>query len=92
MRLILGVEFGVGLLATAVFVAGYLRVRGWWGSPEGRHMMAFTAVLGVMFGLLLLGRIVGGLPPLVWVVVGAVLDALLIHRVWLLIRAKRSSS
>jgi hypothetical protein len=89
MRLLLGIEAGIGLLAAAVFVVGYMRVRGWWGSPEGRHLMAMTAIIGTLFALLLVGRIVGGLPPIVWVIAVGALDGLLVHRVWLLIRAQR---
>jgi hypothetical protein len=92
MRLLLGVEAGAGLLAALSFVVLYARVPGWWRTSAGRHLMAMTAIIGTLFGLLLVGRIVGGLPMVVWVVAVAVLDGLLVHRVWLLVRAQRDLS
>lgn len=90
MRLALGVEAAVGLVLAAAFVVGYARVPGWWRTQAGRHVMTLTALLGLLLGLLLLGRIVGGLPPVVWVLGVGGLDVLLAGRLWLLIRVQRS--
>ncbi len=89
MRLAIAVESAVALLATLAFVVGYARVPGWWRTGAGRHMMSLTGILAVLFGMLLAGRIVGGLPMVAWVVAVAVLDGLLIAQVWLLHRAQR---
>lgn len=48
----------VGLLACGWFVVAYQVTTGgdWRHSAAGRHLMTFTATLGLLFGLIMLGR------------------------------------
>lgn len=43
----------LAFLAGAItFVTRYLAVRGWWRSAAGRHMMVFSATIGIFIGAL----------------------------------------
>lgn len=81
------VELAIGAAAGLAFVLIYWR-RNWRGTTMGRHWMAVAVITtGEFLSLALLGL---GVPVPRWLfAVGfALLDALLIQRVWLLVKAE----
>lgn len=76
-----------------VFVVLYSRVR-WYGSPEGRHLMKFTAALALTFSLTLLFALVHPEPMMRAVLSIAVFGWIgweLGNRIRLHLRAKREN-
>lgn len=76
-------------LESGAFVALYARRSAWSSTAMGRHLMAFGAVLTVLFGMVLAGWVIGPLPRALWVVGLAALAAVLGWRIQLLLRAQR---
>jgi presenilin-like A22 family membrane protease len=87
VRWVLLVEVLVVFLATAGFVALYLRTP-WWQSPTGRLIMAWVSVTCAESALFALSYAVR-LPMLVFAVVFGCLDAVAVWRLVLLVRVQR---
>jgi hypothetical protein len=82
----------VALVASVAFCALYAAVAPWWRSGEGRHLMTFTAVIGIAFGWIAF-RMATGFGAQQWLemVRAAILGALAVLLVWrllMLIRAQ----
>ncbi len=89
MMFLLAAELGFLPLAAAAFVAAYALTSRWNATPIGRHIMAFSVVTGVE-GLLLFLLAVGVMVPLwLFALVFAALDAVVVQRIYLLLRAHR---
>jgi hypothetical protein len=88
--LAIAAELLIGVLAGIAFVVAYWSSP-WGRSPAGRHMMAVAAVMAGEMGTLL--AMVLGLRVPLWVfMVGyAVADVVVLHRLWLLHRARQAS-
>lgn len=87
---VIGTELAVGVLAGIVFIAAYWRAP-WGKSPAGRHMMAVTAVMAGELATLLLLLLGVRVPLWVFVAGYAVMDLVMLHRLWLLRQARRVS-
>lgn len=84
---------GVGALGCLWFVLRYHLLTGgdWRHNPAGRHLMAFTANLGVLLGLIVVNRLSGDYPGrvIVTMVLFAALVGQIVWRLVLLERAQR---
>lgn len=82
-------ELAIGAIAGIAFVAMYWSSP-WGRSPAGRHMMAVAAVMAGEMGTLL--AILLGLRVPLWVfMLGyGLADLVVLHRLWLLHRARRA--
>lgn len=82
----------VAFVAAIAFCGLYTAVAPWWRSSEGRHLMTFTAVIGIAFGWIAFRMVTGfGSPQWLEVVRVAILGALAVLLVWrllMLIRAQ----
>lgn len=67
MRTLITVEMAVAALGYVTFIVGYLRVS-WRKTREGRHVMFTTAVLAALIIMWFIGRVTGGLPPILWAI------------------------
>lgn len=76
LQFIFAAEIAAGLLAGLFFVVRFAFTR-WWRTAAGMAMMGLYFTLTVIFGLWLPARLLGPLPPVVWVVVLAVLVSVL---------------
>lgn len=81
-----------GAVPAAAFIAIYGWIYPWWSLPSGRHMMAFTAVIGAALTAAAMALQDIRYPGDVWgaVAVLAALAALLWHRLGLLLRSWHS--
>jgi hypothetical protein len=73
---------GLGLIELVVFVIGYSR-RPWRSNPYGVALMGLASILALMFGLIFLGRVLGGLGALVWSVSLLTFDVIIAR--WLIL-------
>lgn len=91
MVVVFFVESAVALAAILTFIVLYAaRTPGWWRTPEGRHMMGLSAMLGVLFTLVFVGRVMGrGAGLTAWTLAMAGLDFILVAQVFLLLRLQR---
>ncbi|MFG1776602.1 hypothetical protein ACGFIG_09255 [Micromonospora sp. NPDC049048] len=90
MRMAGTVLAGVGALACLYFVVAYqvTTAGDWWRSPAGRHLMQFTATLGLLFALILTARLWPDYPgrdeitllAFAWLVGQVVWRSVLLHR------------
>lgn len=80
---------GVCFALTVAFIVLYAARSRWQASGEGRNVMTFMSVLGLLFGLRLWARLVGPLGDGPWVVTLAALAGVLGWRLVLLVRAQR---
>lgn len=88
MRWVLLVEVLVVLLATAGFIALYLRTP-WWTDPTGRLIMVWVSATFAEAALFALSYAVR-LPMLLFAVVFGALDVAAVWRLALLIRTQRA--
>jgi hypothetical protein len=91
---VLGVVLrGAGALLAWAFVIRYARyARGvWTETDEGRHLMGFTLIVAIFMTLAVTTRFFGPFPGLdiIAIVLFLLLDALLVQRNLLLLRAQR---
>ena len=91
-------QLGVLCALATVFVVVYSRRShgAWHSTPEGRHLMRFTGILAVTFGLTLGFQLVGHLVPAEWalavsVIVYSGLIVELANRLRLLLRGNGSA-
>ena len=89
MRAAVTTLVGICFVESVLFVVLYARRSPWRSTPMGRHLMTLIAVLGTIFGLFLLSRLVGPLPGGVWVAALTALALALGRRIHLLLRAQR---
>jgi hypothetical protein len=80
-------ELVVGVLAGLTFAGIYWR-RHWYGSAMGRHWMAVALITAGEFASLALLGLGVPVPEWLFAVGFGLLDALLIQRVWLLLRTE----
>lgn len=82
----------IGLAACLYFVAAYHWTTGgdWRHGPGGRHLMGFTATMGLLLGLIVAARLWPTYPgrPIVTLVVYGALVGHLVYRCVLLHRAQ----
>lgn len=91
MTALIQVELAFAFLASAAFVVLYALGSPWRTSEMGRHLMAFMAVTVLELGSLL-GLGLGWHVPLWLFATGfGALDAVVLQRLWLLVKAQRRS-
>ncbi len=88
---VIAAELGVGLLAGLAFVAMYWSSP-WGRSPAGRHMMYVAAVMAGEMGTLLAMLLGLQVPLWVFVLGYGLADLVVLHRLWLLHRARRTDN
>jgi N-acetylglutamate synthase-like GNAT family acetyltransferase len=89
--LILG-ELALALAAGLMFVALYALRSPWRTSEMGRHLMAFMVVTAAELGSLLALGLGWHVPLWLFAVGFGALDVVVVQRVWLLVKAQRSST
>jgi hypothetical protein len=89
LLLLIAAELALGVLGGIWFIAAYAK-SAWGRTPAGRHMMAVAAVMAVEMGTLLLLMLHIRLPLWVFAVGYGVADAVVVHRLVLLHRARSS--
>jgi hypothetical protein len=73
---------GVGLIELVVFIIGY-SMRPWRSNPYGIALMGLASILALMFALIFLGRVLGGLGAIVWSLSLLTFDAIILR--WLIL-------
>jgi len=87
MRVFIGLEIIVLILATSTFVVRYLWVPNWWRTTIGRVMVGIAGGLSAFFTMLMLNDT--WQPPLfAWALLLGLLDILFITQVVLLFKAQ----
>jgi len=83
------VELAIAFAGGLAFVLLYGWRWTWLRSPMGRHMMAFSVVMTGEAGALLAAGLGVQVPLWLFVVGFGLVDAVVLHRLWLLVWARR---
>lgn len=89
MTLLILAEIAVALLATTASVVLYAARSPWRESRMGRHLMVFMFAMMIEFAALLALGLGMRLPLFVYALTFAAVDAVVLQRLWLLIKAQR---
>lgn len=88
---LLGILAGTCLAEMLAFMGLYAGRSAWRSQPEGVALMGLFGILGSIFAMFLVGRIVGGLGLPTWCAAFAVFAVVLAVWLVLLVRAQRKA-